>query len=94
MSASSVRVSSGAVVDGRVKVIPAKRTAVYDVPLSDDRRDNLVAKVNAKDVVILGGIGQYVADKPKLPKTLAAVDAALALLEAVRAELVEQGITE
>lgn len=81
-------------VTAKVKVIPAKRTAVYDVALNDDRRDNLVAKVNARDITLSGGATAYATDKPKLPKTLAAVDAARALLDAVRAELVEQGVTE
>ena len=81
-------------VVAKVKVVPARRTAVLSVALTDRPADDLDAKVNAKSIVLTGGIGLYVGQAPELPKTQAAVDAALNLLMAVRAELLEQGITE
>lgn len=80
------------VVNADVKVIPAKRTAVYDVELAPVRfvsgrktpAPKMSARVNAKSITI-GGTAD-------IPKTLRAVDAIAALVAAVRAELVEQGI--
>lgn len=82
-------------VAAAVKIIPAKRTATYDVDLvtrdpSVDMRGrrwpSMRATVNLKTIT-LGGSSD-------IPKTLEAVDAIAALVAAVRAELVEQGITE
>lgn len=81
-------------VEAKVSVVPARRTATYGVKLNGNKRDDLVARVNAKTVVISGGIGEYSNTPPTLPKTIAAVDLALDLLVAVRNELVEQGVTE
>ena len=75
-------------VAAKVSIVPAKRTAVYDVMLSSkgpaSSRPKIAARVNAKTIT-LGGSSD-------IPKTLEAVDAIAALVAAVRAELVEQGI--
>ena len=82
-------------VEAKVRIIPAKRTASYSVPLTENKRDDLIGKVNAKAVVITGGSGSYRTGQPvEVPKTLAALDALAALVAAVREELVQQGVTE
>lgn len=77
-------------VNADVKVIPAKRTASYDVPIDPDMAHlskKLVGKVNAGAIVLVLGGG-----KIELPKTTAALDALDALVEALKAELVLQGV--
>jgi hypothetical protein len=86
--------SADDLVEAKVRIIPAKRSATYSVPITENKGDDLIAKVNAKDVRITGGTTTYTSEQPKLPKTLAAIDALIALAQAVRAELVEQGIEE
>lgn len=79
-------------VNADVKVIPAKRTASYDVPLDDMAsflRLKLVGKVNASEVTLATG-GSTI----RIPKTFAAIDAVDALVQAIRAELVLQGVVE
>lgn len=84
-----------AIVEAKVRVVPARRTASYSVPLNSNKRDDLVGKVNAKSVVITGGAGAYRTGQPvELPKTLAAVEALADLVTALRAELREQGVEE
>lgn len=82
-------------VEANVKIIPAKRSATFDVPIGklDPKKDNrgrpaprLRATVNLKSITF--------GASSDIPKTLAAADAIIALAEAVRAELVEQGVTE
>lgn len=88
---------SNAKVNADVKIIPAKRTASYDVAVESDRPKPRVvaARVNASDVT-LSSNWPTASDRSsvKIPKTVAAVDAVLDLLVAVRAELGEQGVTE
>lgn len=74
-------------VEANVRVIPAKRTASYSVPLG---KGKLVGKVNLKGISIEAPSTYTTA----LPRTLAAIDALAALVAAMRAELVEQGVTE
>ena len=74
-------------VNGEVKVIPAKRTATFDVPLdglAHISKHKLKAAVNTKTITF--------GASSDIPKTLEAVDAIIALAHAVRVELVEQGI--
>lgn len=74
-------------VSGEVKVIPAKRTATFDVSLdgmAHVSKHKLKAAVNTKSITF--------GASSDIPKTLEAVDAIIALAHAVRAELVEQGI--
>lgn len=78
---------SGPKVSGEVKVIPAKRTATFDVPLdgmAHVSKHKLKAAVNTKSITF--------GASSDIPKTLEAVDAIIALAHAVRVELVEQGI--
>lgn len=80
---------SSAKIKADVKIIPAKRTATYAMPTASGAE--LVARVNVKGIVLsssrsAGGLS--------LEKTMADVSAAITLLEAVRAELIEQGVTE
>ena len=70
------------VVNATVKIVPAKRSARYDVPLGE--RGKMTAAVNAKTITFSAS--------SDIPKTLEAIDAIIALAHAVRAELVEQGI--
>jgi len=77
-------------VNADVKVIPAKRTATYDVPLDPDMAHlskKLVGKVNAGAIVLVVGSG-----KIEMPKTLAAMDALGALVVALRDELLLQDV--
>jgi hypothetical protein len=79
-----------------VRIIPAKRSASYDVPLESDRpKPRIVfAKVQASDVTISSnwpGTGSR-DGLTRIPKTLEAINALAALIEAVRVELVEQGV--
>lgn len=81
-------------VKADVRIVPAKRTATYDVELGPAPAGSgprygppkLAARVNAKTITF--------GASSDIPKTLAAVDAIIALAQAVRAELVEQGIEE
>lgn len=73
-------------VNADVKIIPAKRTASYDVALDGMAhlsKKKMTARVNVSGITVTFS---------EIPKTLEAVDAILALFGAVRAELVEQGI--
>lgn len=77
-----------ATVEADVKIIPAKRTATFDVPLDGKApaftKIKLKAAVNTKSITF--------GASSEIPKTLAAIDAIIALAQAVRVELVEQGI--
>ena len=82
-----------------VKIAPVKRRATYAVPLESEpaRPRTLSADVQATRVTLTstrpsGYDGRFLRDSLTVPRTLEAVDAAIALLEAVRAELVEQGV--
>ena len=78
---------NGTPVNADVKVIPAKRTATFDVPLDGMghiSKHKLKAAVNTKTITF--------GSSSDIPKTLEACDAIIALAHAVRAELVEQGI--
>lgn len=78
-----------------VRIVPAKRTATYDVPLAGDEGVILTAKVQAKDITLTNTRGTGRGDGiVRLPKTLEAVRNAVVLLEAVEAELLAQGLTE
>jgi len=69
----------GPVVNAAVKIIPAKRSARYDVPLGE--RGKMTVAVNAKTITF--------GASSDIPKTL---DAIIALAHAVRDELVAQGV--
>lgn len=74
-------------VSGEVEVIPAKRTATFDVSLdgmAHVSKHKLKAAVSTKSITF--------GASSDIPKTLEAVDAIIALAHAVRVELVEQGI--
>jgi len=94
--AASMRalVPNAPVVAESVSITPAKRRAKFEVPLDGMAhlsKLKATAKVNVREVHLTATTpyqGIYV------PRTLAAVDALLVLLEAVRAELIEQGVTE
>jgi hypothetical protein len=75
-------------VESKIKIVPERRSATYDVALgSDDRRAPIMrATVSAKTISFAG--------LSDIPKTLEAADAIAALAAAVRAELETQGITE
>ena len=76
----------GPVVEATVEAIPAKRTARYEVPLDGMAhlsRHKLTASVNVKSITF--------GSSSDIPKTIEAADAIIALAQAVRAELVEQG---
>jgi len=81
-------------IEAKVRIVPAQRSAVYSVPLTDDSGDDLIADVRATGITIRGSLSQYANQAPRLPKTIEAVDAMLALLGSVRTELIEQGVTE
>lgn len=88
------------VVNADVKVIPAKRTASFDVPVESDRPTprKLVGKVNTNDVHVSStwahASNGNASGTMKMPKTLEAADALVALADAIRAELITEGITE
>lgn len=73
-----------------VRIVPAKRTASYEVAIPG--ACVVTGNVLAKDVTLRSSYGTA-NDRGvvRLPKTLEAVDALIALAQAVRAELVEQG---
>lgn len=86
-------------VKADVRIVPAKRTAVYDVELGPKspaagpgartgvrRAPTMSARVNAKSITFGGS--------SDIPKTLEAVDAIAALVAAVRDELIAQGVAE
>lgn len=82
-------------VEANVRIIPERRTASYSVSISNNKRDDLIGKVNRSAVVITGGSGTYRTGQPvELPKTLASLDALAELVAALRGELVTQGINE
>lgn len=75
-----------------VKVVPAKRTASYAIPVDEAKAHDVTADVRSKYVALRGGLPDY---RPfSFPRTLAATDAMIALLTAVRAEIELQGVTE
>lgn len=74
-------------VKAEVKIIPARRTARYSIPLSaSGKGPTLSANVNAKTITF--------GASADIPKTIEAADRIIALAQAVRAELVAQGIDE
>lgn len=79
-------------VKATVKVIPAKRKATFDVPVPTKDRPNarISAEVQLRQVTMWGGV-DFGRGAIVLPRSLAAVDL-VALLGAVRGELVEQGV--
>lgn len=84
-------------VNADVRVVPARRTASYSVPLESDRPKPraLRAAVNVDTVSLTSnypndGVGSDRA--VRFPKTLEAADALIAIAQAVRAELTEQGV--
>jgi hypothetical protein len=83
------------VVNANVKVIPAKRKASYDVPLdAENPGRKLTANVGTRDVALVARSRDYPVRMVTIPipRTLEAIDNAIALLGAVRAELIEQGV--
>lgn len=78
-------------VDVKVNIVPAKRRATFKVPINAEGGGTYraIATVGAKEVrvVIEPYGGQY------LPATIEAADALIALVQAVRNELIEQGVT-
>jgi len=95
--AKTAKEINGVMVSGDVTIIPTKRTATYDVELGPKppaigpgaragvrRAPVMSARVNAKSITFGGS--------SDIPKTLAAVDAILALAYAVRDELEAQGV--
>lgn len=94
--AKTAKEINGVTVSGDVTIIPTKRTATYDVelgpkiaipgrPSANRRAPSMSARVNAKTITFGGS--------SDIPKTIAAVDAIIALGCAVRDELEAQGIT-
>lgn len=77
-------------VKADVKIIPAKRRATYTVPLGEHKLDVLTADVQLSTIKI-STRGNY---SINLDRSLSQIDAAKALLDAVRAELIEQGVEE
>lgn len=77
-------------VEAKVRIVPAKRSASYTVPLTDDPRDLLTAKVNASNISFQTRGGYALS----IDKKLAQVEAFQALLSAVVAELKVQGVEE
>lgn len=79
------------VVAAEVRVIPARRVASFTVPLEVEKPTPhevfVKATLQRGEVKIEWPQGRYY-----LPRSLAAVDSMLALLDHVRAELVEQGV--
>lgn len=85
------------ILSADVRIVPAKRTATYDVPLASDVAPEplLTAKVQARDITLTNSRGSGRGDGiVRLPKTLEAVRNAIVLLDAVRQELETQGITQ
>ena len=83
-------------VTADVKIIPAKREATYEVPVESDRGRprRLLANVQASQIGITSTWpGNRENDRIAMPRTLEACDALSALVAAVRAELVEQGVS-
>lgn len=93
--AASMRalVPNAPVVAESVSITPAKRRAKFEVPLDGMAhlsKLKATAKVNVREVHLTATPYQGI----YVPRTLAAVDALLVLLAAVRDELIEQGVTE
>lgn len=78
-------------VEATVRVVPARRVASFTVPLHVDKpvpHDVVIkATLQRDEVKIEWPSGRYY-----LPRSLSSVDSMVAMLEAVRAELVEQGV--
>jgi len=80
-------------VEVDTKITPAKRNTTLKAPLdgmAHISRKRAIAKVNRTEVSLT--LEPY--SSVYFPKTLAACDALLVLLAAVRDELIEQGVTE
>lgn len=79
-------------VETDVKITPAKRRATFKVNL---KAAPLAGRVN-RGLAVVGATEVRITIEPYsnayVPKTLAAADALIELLTAVRAELVEQGV--
>jgi hypothetical protein len=98
MAASITAQTARGIVNGDIKVVPAKRTATYDVPLESDRERPRIAlaKVQATDITLstnYPGTGSRSDGLARIPKTLEAVRNLRALIDALEAELEQQGIT-
>lgn len=80
-------------VEASVRVVPARRVASFTVPLRVETptpHDVVIkATLQRTEVKIEWPSGRYY-----LPRSLDAVDSMLAMLEAVRAELIEQGVEQ
>lgn len=80
-------------VEASVRVVPARRVASFTVPLrveSPTPHDVVIkATLQRTEVKIEWPSGRYY-----LPRSLASIDSMAAMLDAVRAELIEQGVTE
>lgn len=75
-------------VESVVRVVPARRVASFTVPLVlGEAEVKIKATLQRDEVKIEWPRGRYC-----LPGPLASVDSMVAMLEAVRAELVEQGV--
>jgi len=74
------------VVQQKLKIVPERRTAEYSVPLPDGAEAR--ARVNRGNIGFEAA-GSYTVN---LPKSVGAVNAVIALFEAVRDELVVQGV--
>lgn len=75
-------------VKADVRVVPARRIASFTVPLVLGEREVTVrATLQRSEVKIEWPSGRYY-----LPRSLASVDSMIAMLTAVRRELVEQGV--
>lgn len=77
-------------IESRIRTIPAKRTASYTIPLTDDPKDVITAKVNVSNISFQTRGGYALS----IDKKLAQVEAFQSLLTAVAAELKIQGIEE
>jgi hypothetical protein len=77
-------------VESQVRVIPAKRSASFSVPVDvNETGGDIVGRVNIRSMSVTGPTSSSL----YLPKTLYTIDAFVSLLEAMRAELIEQGVT-
>lgn len=80
-------------VEATVRVVPARRGASFTVPLVVDKPTPhtvlIKSTLQRTEVKIEWPGGRYY-----LPRSLATIDSMVAMLMAVRAELIEQGVTE